>query len=102
MPLDAAALCDSDTGVLCGVWLCTQMFSAASAFNQNIASWNVLRAATMGSAFDSTTALVDCYRSGMYTVWGATLQAAYPTWSSLPVCTSRCVRGLVHTHGHAR
>jgi hypothetical protein len=64
------------------------MLNSASAFNQNIAGWNVVRVDNVGLAFESMTALEDCYRKGVYTAWGATLQAAYPSWSSL--CT-RCV-----------
>jgi hypothetical protein len=68
------------------------MFQFASAFNQNLASWNVLSVTTLPSAFDNTTALTDCYKKGMITAWGTTLQAEYPTWSSLAQCTPRCAR----------
>ncbi len=67
------------------------MFYFASAFNQNLAGWNVLLVTSLTSAFDST-ALADCYKHGMSTAWGTTLQAAYPTWSSLALCTPRCAR----------
>jgi hypothetical protein len=90
-------------GLVCGaVWLAgtlwrmrrcrAQMFNSASAFNQNLAGWNVLRVTTLTSAFDSTTALANCYKKDMYTAWGTTLQAAYPVWSSLALCTPRCAR----------
>ena len=74
-----ASWCGAACMVRCGL----QMFYSASAFNQNIAAWNVVSVSNLSSTFDSTTALVDCYKKGMYTGWGATLQAAYPTWSSL-------------------
>jgi hypothetical protein len=62
---------------------CSQMFNSASAFNQNVAVWNVVHVTSLNNAFDSTTALADCYKKGIHTGWGVTLQAAYPTWSSL-------------------
>jgi hypothetical protein len=68
---------------------CSQMFQSASAFNQNLAGWNVLRVTSLTSAFDST-ALADCYKHGMSIAWGTTLQKEYPTWSLL--CTPRCPR----------
>ena len=55
----------------------------ASAFNVNLAAWNVLSTTAFGAAFDSTTALSDCNKKAMYTAWGATLMAAYSGWSSL-------------------
>ena len=58
------------------------MLQSASAFNQDIAAWNVLRVSNVALAFDSTTALSDCYKMGMYTAWGTTLQKAYPTWAN--------------------
>jgi hypothetical protein len=58
-----------------------QAFNSASAFNQNLASWNVLRVSNMGTSFDSTTALSTSSEGTMYLMWGATLQAAYPTWA---------------------
>ena len=68
------------------------MFSSAKAFNQNLASWNVLRVTSLTSAFDSATALSDCYKKDMSTAWGTTLQKAYASWSSLALCTLRCAR----------
>ena len=65
------------------------MFYNASALNQNLAVWNVSRVTSVASAFDSTTALSDCNKRAMSSAWGSTLQAAYPTWSSLPDC-ARC------------
>jgi surface protein len=53
----------------------------ASAFDQNIAAWNVLRVSNLVSAFDSASALSSCNKGAIYRLWGATLRAAYPTWS---------------------
>ncbi len=78
----------------------SQMFFTELAFNQNLASWNVKRVASISLTFDSTTALVDCFKKGMYTAWGATLQKAYPTWSSLSTCTTRCASCPESTSAH--
>jgi hypothetical protein len=73
------------------VWLGSQAFSSATAFNANIGAWNVLRVLTYTSAFDGV-GLADCIKRGVYDNWGYTFQAAagtaYPTWSSLSVCTT--------------
>ena len=66
------------------------MFNDAASFNQNLAAWNVLGVTDMTSMFDGTTALADCYKQSVHSTWGATLQAAYPTWGSLSSCTPRC------------
>ena len=34
------------------------------------------------SAFDSASALSSCNKGAIYRLWGTTLRAAYPTWSS--------------------
>ena len=60
-----------------------QAFQYAKAFNANIAAWNVLSVTSVSSAFDDSVPLEDCIKRGMYGNWGATLQTAYPTWSSL-------------------
>jgi surface protein len=60
----------------------SQVFEGASAFDQNVASWNVLRVTTFTSAFDSASALSSCNKGTIYRLWGATLRAVYPTWSS--------------------
>lgn len=65
----------------------SQAFSYASAFNANIASWNVLRVTTYTAAFDNV-GLADCIKRGVFDTWGSMLQKAYPTWSSLSVCTA--------------
>jgi surface protein len=57
------------------------MFNGASAFNQNLASWNVLRVTSFTSNFDSTTALSSCNKGAIYAAWGATFQAAWPTFT---------------------
>ncbi len=63
----------------------TQAFSQATAFNANIASWNVLRVTTFSSAFEGV-GLTECIKRGVYANWGSTLQKAYPTWTSLSMC----------------
>ena len=62
------------------------MFASAAAFNQNIATWNVVSVSNVASAFESTTALADCYKRSVYSAWGSTFQAAYPTWASM-ICS---------------
>jgi surface protein len=42
----------------------------------------VLRVSNLVSAFDSAGALSSCNKGAIYRLWGATLRAAYPTWSS--------------------
>ncbi len=64
-----------------------QAFAFATAFNANIASWNVLSVTNYNSAF-GIAGLVDCIKRGVYDNWGSTLQRAYPTWSSLSVCAT--------------
>ena len=76
------------------------MFYSASAFNQNIAGWNVLRVTTLTGAFEST-AHADCYKRGIYSSWGSTLQAAYPSWGSLSLCTARCAMLDARACAHA-
>ncbi len=69
----------------------SQAFESASVFNQNLASWNVLRVSDssgLNSAFDSTTALSSCNKGAIYRLWGATLRAAYPGFSSM--CGASC------------
>ncbi len=67
-------------------WFGSQVFSSSSAFNANIALWNVLRVTTYSSAFTGV-GLADCIKRGVYDNWGSTFQtaaaSAYPTWSSL-------------------
>jgi hypothetical protein len=60
---------------------CSQTFSSASAFNQNVASWNVLRVNTAGwaSTWTSAAALSACNAGAIYTAWGATFQGVWPT-----------------------
>ena len=60
-------------------------FASAVSFNYNLAAWNVVRVVDLTGSFDSTTALDDCYKRGVYETWGSTMEAAYPAWSSL--CT---------------
>jgi hypothetical protein len=64
-----------------------ETFNSASAFDQNLASWNVLRVSNFATAFDAT-ALSNCNKMAMYTLWGATLQAAYPGFQITSVTVS--------------
>jgi hypothetical protein len=65
----------------------TQTFFEATAFNVNIASWNVLRVITFSSAFEGVL-LADCIKRPVYDNWGSTLQKEYPTWNSLSCITN--------------
>jgi hypothetical protein len=62
--------------------------SPPAAFNQNIASWNVLRVTTFSSGFDSTTALSSCSTGAIYRLWGSTLRTAYPGFINM--CCASC------------
>ncbi len=59
------------------------------AFIQNLAVWNVLSVTNLLWAFDGTT-LSSSTKGRMYSMWGTTLQAAYPTWAcgsfGMPTC----------------
>jgi hypothetical protein len=83
------------------LWFWAQMLYSASAFNQNLGGWNVLRVTTLIEAFKST-ALADCYKRGIYSSWGSMLQAAYPTWRSLALCTARCAMLAARMHTRVR
>ena len=74
-----------------GVGSARQAFYKASAFNQNIGSWNTFSLQTLGGAF-TDVGLADCIKRSVYDNWGSTLRAAYPLWSSLcsPSPTPRC------------
>ncbi len=65
------------------------MFNNAATWNQDIVAWNVLRVSNVASAFDSTTALSIANKLAWYRAWGATLQAAYPSWTAAPTARSR-------------
>ena len=62
------------------------MLNSATAFNQNIASWNVLSVTTLtlafDLAFDSASVLSSCNKDAIYLAWGTTLRTAYPTFLS--------------------
>ena len=60
----------------------SQLFQTASAFDQNIAAWNVLSVSNLLVAFDSASALSSCNKGAIYLAWGTTLRAAYPTFLS--------------------
>jgi surface protein len=66
------------------------MFNSATAFNQDIGSWNVASVTDLTDMFYLTTALADGLKLSFYDSWGSTLQAAFPTWSSQRVSTPRC------------
>ncbi len=83
------------------LWFWAQILYSASAFNQNLGGWNVLRVTTLIEAFNST-ALADCYKRGIYSAWGSMLQAAYPTWGSLALCTARCAMLAARMHTRVR
>ena len=42
----------------------------------------MLSVSNLVSTFDSASALSSCNKGAIYRLWGATLRAAYPTWSS--------------------
>ncbi len=62
------------------VWLGSQAFYQAMAFNQNLAAWNMVRVADLSNSFTGAE-LSSCNKGAIYRLWGATLRAAYPTWS---------------------
>jgi hypothetical protein len=64
----------------------SQAFNYASAFNQNLASWNVLRATSFTGMWTGANALSDCNEKAIYTSWGTTFQAAWPTFNAA-TCT---------------
>jgi hypothetical protein len=70
------------------------VFYSDTSFNQNLAGWNVLRVSLMGNAFLDATGLSDCNKEKLYSNWGATLRATYPTWSS---ATCTCTVGAQTT-----
>jgi hypothetical protein len=65
-----------------GVGSARQAFGSASAFNQNIGSWNTFSLQMLESAF-TDVGLADCIKRSVYDNWGSTLRTAYPSWSSL-------------------
>ncbi len=76
-----------------GVGSARQAFLGASAFNQNIGSWNTASVTTFENAFEGEgegVGLADCFKRSVYDNWGSALQTAYPSWSSLCSPTPRC------------
>jgi hypothetical protein len=82
-------------GLFESVWLGPQAFNFASAFNQNLASWNVLRVSNFGSAFGSTTALSACNKKAMYTAWGSTFQSVWPGFMAATCTVSSLTNGNI-------
>ncbi len=72
----------------------TQAFFQATAFNANIASWNVLRVSNFYQAFDGL-GLAVCIKRTVYDNWGSTLQSAYPAWNSLSCITNSNIGAAV-------
>jgi surface protein len=68
-------------------WLGSQAFYQASAFDQNLAAWNMVRVANLYNSF-TEAALSSCNQGAIYRLWGATLRAVYSTWSSM--CGASC------------
>jgi hypothetical protein len=64
------------------VWLGSQAFYGASAFNQDLSAWNVARVSTFANMFDSATAFSSSNKGLVYCAWGATFRASYPGFSS--------------------
>ena len=64
------------------VWLGSQAFNGASAFNQDLSAWNVDRVSTFASMFDSATAFSSSNKGLVYCAWGAAFRASYPGFSS--------------------
>jgi hypothetical protein len=79
------------------------MFNGAAAFDQNLASWNVLRVTSLAVNFDSASALSSCNKGAIYLAWGTTLRTAYPTWSSMCGASfSLTCQTKAHAHAHDR
>ena len=57
-----------------------QVFSYATAFNQDLSAWNVARVSNFVLMFDSATAFSGCNQRRVYDAWGATFKAAYPSF----------------------
>jgi hypothetical protein len=55
------------------------LFFLATSFAHDLSWWNVARAAAMDNIFVDT-ALTDAAKRAMYDAWGATLRSMYPAW----------------------
>jgi hypothetical protein len=76
------------------------MFNSATAFNQNLASWNVLRVTAAGWATTWTGAgLSNCNAGAMYSAWGATFQGEWPAYASY-ACVVSSVCATCITNGN--
>jgi surface protein len=84
-------------GVDC-VWFGSQAFGSATAFNQNIAFWNVLRV-TNFTDMTGASALSDCNQKAMYTAWGSTFQAAWPAFN-VATCTVGSICAMCITNSN--
>jgi surface protein len=62
------------------------MFNSATAFNQNLASWNVLGVTNFTDMWTGAIALSDCNKKAMYTRWGTNFQTAWPAFN-VTTCT---------------
>ncbi len=68
--------------------VCPQTFKSATAFNQDLSAWNVARVSNFVDMFEAATAFSSCNKGAIYRLWGATLRAAYPGFSSM--CGASC------------
>ncbi len=64
----------------------SQAFGNASAFDQNLAAWNVVRVTYLTVAFNGS-ALSGCNQYKLYAAWGTTFRAAYPAYATA-ICVS--------------
>jgi hypothetical protein len=56
------------------------MFKSATAFNQDLSTWNVARVSCFYQMFDSAKAFSGCNQRRVFDAWGATFRGAYPTF----------------------
>jgi surface protein len=78
------------------------MFNSATAFDQPIASWNVLRVNAAGWATTWTSAgLSSCNQGAMYRAWGATFQGVWPAYASY-ACVVGSLCSTCITQGNIR
>jgi hypothetical protein len=63
------------------MWLGSQAFNGASAFNQDLSAWNVARVSTFANSVDAT-AFSSSNKGLVYCAWGSTFRASDPGFSS--------------------